>query len=580
MKPFRQKAFQMKGERGSVLDQARGRLVIVSAVFVIAYMIVGARVVDLSIIQGNFHGGADAVYAEDDRSSAEVVIRRADIVDRNGVLLARSLRTASLYADPAMIPDAEGVAKSLVGIFPDMNYGSILKKVQGNGRFVWLKRNLTPDEQQKVLYLGEPGLGFKDEDRRIYPQGELVSHLVGYSSVDGNGIAGVESSFDGFLVGGHPSLALTVDVRFQHALRRELAGAMKTFRAKGAAGIVLDVRNGEVLALVSLPDFDPHHAAEATDAQKFNTATLGTYELGSVFKVLSVAAFIDSQKNPLRKAFDAREPLKRKGSRPIRDYHAQERILSLPEVFIHSSNIGTALMAETMGTKMLKDYYERFGIIGKSPLEIPEVATSRFHEPWREVDTLSASFGHAIAVSPLQLVSAVASIVNGGEKVRPTLILNETGRQENTKTVMERVVSPQTAHRMRQLMRLNVTDGSGKKAEIPGLMVGGKTGTADKPGPGGYDRDKRLSSFVAAFPMDDPRYAVFVMLDEPHGTKETHQYATAGWVAAPVVGKVVSAIANLTGMAPDAGEDNFEGSLRQLVKSEEQIKEERHAQSH
>lgn len=580
MKPFRQKAFHIKGERGSALDQARGRLVIVSAVFVLAYVIVAARIVDLSVIQGGFKGGNIAEFAGDKNNGEDITVRRADITDRNGVLLARSLRTASLYADPSMVRDPEGVAKSLVSIFPDLNYGNVLEEIQGKGRFAWIKRNLTPDEQQQVLYLGEPGLAFKDEDRRIYPQGELTSHLVGYSSVDGNGIAGIEASFDGFLKGNNPSLSLTLDVRYQHALRRELQNAVSKYKAKGAAGIIMDVRNGEILALVSLPDFDPHHAAAAGEVQKFNKATLGTYELGSVFKVFSVAAFLDSQKDPLRKAFDAREPLKRKGARPIRDYHAQERILSLPEVFIHSSNIGTALMAETMGTKTLQDYYTHFGLIGKSSLEIPEVATSRFNTPWHDVDTLSASFGHAVAITPLQLVTGVSSIINGGEKIEPTLILNDNSHHKAANAINERVVSPQTAHRMRQLMRLNVTDGSGKKADVPGLMVGGKTGTADKPGPGGYDHDKRLSSFIAAFPIDDPHYAVFAMLDEPKGTKDTYNFATAGWVAAPVVGEIIASIANLEGMAPRAAEQNFEDTLRRFVKSEEQVREERNAQSH
>ncbi|MEM6781931.1 MAG: penicillin-binding protein 2, partial [Pseudomonadota bacterium] len=513
---------------------------------------------------------------DQNKSAKSDHVRRSDIVDRNGVLLARSLRTASLYADPSLIQEHESVAKNLSQIFPDLNYGQTLQKLQREGRFVWLKRNLTPEEQQKVLYLGEPGLGFKDEDRRMYPQAELVSHLVGYSSVDGEGIAGVEASFDKVLASENNSLALTLDVRFQHALRRELQNAVSKFKAKGAAGIIMDVRKGEVLASVSLPDFDPHKISEASDAQKFNKATLGAYELGSVFKVFSVAAYLDSQKNPMRQAFDAREPLKRRGISSINDFYAQERILSLPEVFIHSSNIGTALMAEAMGTKTLKEYYERFGLIGKSSLEIPEVATTRFHSPWQEVDTLSASFGHAIAVTPLQLVSGVASIVNGGERVEPTLIFN----QDVVAKKGERIISPKTAHRMRQLLRLNVTDGSGQSADVSGLMIGGKTGTAEKPGPGGYDRDRRLSSFVGVFPMDDPMYAVYVMIDEPKGIKETHGFATAGWTAAPTAGKVVGSIANLIGMTPEVEVSNFEGSLRQFVKTEEQIKEERRAQSH
>lgn len=577
MKYFRHKVFQMKGEKGSALDHARGRVVVISTVFMIAYIIVAARVVDLSLIQGDLQHASAENYVENDDGD-EQQVRRADIVDRNGVLLARSLKTASLYADPYLIQNPEEVARQIAKIFPDLNYGKTLEKLQGEGRFVWLKRNIAPKDQQSILYLGYPGLGFKNEDKRIYPQGELMAHLVGYSNTDGSGIAGVESSFDKLLKSEGSSLALTVDVRFQHALRRELMDAVSKFKARGAAGIVMDVRNGDVLASVSLPDFDPHHFQDASDEQLFNKATLGAYELGSVFKVFSVAAYLDSQKNPMRQAFDAREPLKRKGIKSIGDYHAQKRILSLPEVFIYSSNIGTALMAEEMGTKTLQDYYTRFGLVGKSSMEIPEVATTRFNSSWQEVDTLSASFGHAIAVTPLQVASAMASIVNGGELVEPTLIVNKD--DSNIIVKGQRTVSPQTAHRMRQLLRLNVTDGSGLQADVAGMMVGGKTGTADKPGKGGYDHNRLRSSFLAAFPMNDPQYVVFVMLDEPKGTKETHGFATAGWVAAPVVKEVVASIASLTGMTSVDAEDDFEGSLRQFVKSEEEIREERHAQSH
>lgn len=575
MKRFREKVLHMRGERGSALDLARGRIVMISAIFVIAYIVVSARVVDLSLIQGDLqNGGSELDYALDDAGGFH---HRADIVDRNGVLLARSLKTASLYADPKLVTSPEEVAAQLAEIFSDLTYGDILKKLQDDGRFVWIKRNLTPQEQQNVLYIGSPGLSFKSEDKRIYPQGSLTAHVVGYTSVDGKGIAGVESSFDKLLTESDKPLELTMDVRLQHALRRELAAAVDKYKAIGGGGVIMDVRNGEVLALTSLPDFDPHHISKLSDAQKFNKMTLGEYELGSVFKIFSVAAYLDSQKNPMRKSFDAREPLKRKGIPPIRDYHAEDRILSLPEVFVHSSNIGTALMAEQMGTQTVQNYYRDFGLVGKASLEIPEVATTGFRSDWRDVDTLSASFGHAIAVTPLQLALGTATVVNGGEQLEPTLIMNpEKPLQTHGNTVIE----PQTAHRMRQLMRLNVTKGSGGLADIPGLQVGGKTGTAEKASRGGYDRDKVISSFVAAFPMDEPRYVVLIMLDEPKGTKETHGFVTAGWNAAPAVGNVIKSTASILGMAPEIDREDVSASLVHYVKTEHEIREEANAQSH
>jgi cell division protein FtsI (penicillin-binding protein 3) len=578
MKKSRLKAFQMRGERGSALDLARGRIVILSGVFAIAFIVVAARVVDLSVIQGV---PKTPVTAEDYAAALEPQegqgIRRADIVDRNGVLLARSLKTASLYADPKMIADPERVAKDVVSALPGIKYGDVLKKLQDSSRFVWIKRNLTPQEQSDILYLGHPGLGFKSEDRRVYPQGALPVHIVGYASIDEKGLAGVEASFDKLLKQGGEPLALTLDIRLQHALRKEMLAALKKHSARGAAGIILDVENGDVLASVSLPDYDPNDFRDVSDEQRFNNVTLGLYEHGSTFKIFSVAAYIESTKNALSRSFDAREPLKAGRGRMIRDFHPQKRVLTLPEVFVHSSNIGTALMAQEMGTETLLGFYRDIGLIGRPEIEIPEAARSTLHDPWYEVDTLSASFGHAVATSPLQLAAATASIINGGTLVQPTVILNRTPEQTREKI---RVASPETAHRMRQLMRLVVTEGTGEKADVPGLGVGGKTGTAEKPGRGGYNRSSLLSSFIGVFPIDAPRYAVLVMLDEPQATKDTYGYATGGWVAAPVVKNVIAAIAVHTGMAPQDADSGMESPLRRYVRTEEQIRQERDAQTH
>ncbi len=572
---FSRKTLYMAGSRGSALDQARGRLVLISAIFVFAYLIVAARLVDVSVIQGALQRGAETFSFEEHQAPAAAA-RRADIVDRNGVLLARSLTTASLYADPALVNDAPKLARALADTFPGLSYGDLLKKLQGKGRFVWIKRNLTPDEQQKILYLGDPALSFQSEDRRLYPQAELAAHMVGYSGVDGQGLSGIEASFDKLLAKGDTPLMLTLDVRLQHALRREIATSVKKFSAAGGAGIIMDMQNGEILAAVSLPDFDPHSIPKTTDKRLFNRVSLGVYELGSTFKIFSTAAVLEKQHLPFSYQFDATTPLQI-GRFKINDYHAENRYLSIPEVFMHSSNIGSALMGRMVGTKELREFYDDLGLLNPSPVEIGEVGKPLVPSPWGEVHTITASYGHGIAVSPLQLVSAASSILNGGVVVQPTLIRDHGAGQKEKSLV--RVVSPETAHRMRQLMRLTVTDGTGGKADVAGYEVGGKTGTAEKTGGRGYDKKRLISSFLGAFPMNAPRYVVYIMIDEPQGTKDTYGYATGGWVAAPYVANVVRSMSAILGLKPQEGKPDNElvEPLRRFVKTKEQIKQEKEA---
>lgn len=568
---FARKTLYMAGSRGSALDQARGRLVLISALFVFAYLIVVARLVDVSVIQGALQRGEET-FSFEEKQSAAPVMRRADIVDRNGVLLARSLTTASLYADPALVGDAPKLAKALAQTFPDLSYGDLLKKLQSDGRFVWIKRNITPAQQQAVLYLGDPALSFQPEDRRLYPQGELTAHMVGYSGIDGQGLAGIESAFNPMLAQGQGPLMLTLDVRLQHALRREIADSVKKFSAQGGAGIIMDVQSGEVLAAVSYPDFDPNHVPKPTDKRLFNRVTLGVYELGSTFKLFSTAAAIEKKNLALGHQFDATTPLSI-GRFKINDYHAENRYLSVPEIFMHSSNIGSALMGQMVGTAGLKEFYKDLGFFDPSPVEIGEVGKPLVPSPWGEVHTLTASYGHGIAVSPMQLVSAAASILNGGVAVKPTLI-HEAGKKDKTYV---RVVSPETAHRMRQLMRLVVTDGTGKNADVTGYEVGGKTGTAEKPGSGGYSKKRLISSFLGAFPASAPQYVVYVLIDEPQGTKDTYGYATGGWVAAPAVGDVVRSMASILALKPQVPNDALVAPLRRYVKDKKSIQEERDA---
>ncbi|MCB1530977.1 MAG: penicillin-binding protein 2 [Rhodospirillales bacterium] len=578
--PFR-KTLQMTGSRRSVLDQARGRIVLVSAFFVFAYIMIAARAFDLSIIQGQAYRNLQFSSFEN-RPPEKRKQRRADIVDRNGVLLARSLKTVSLYADPALVSDPAALSKELAEIFPDLSYGSLLQKLQSNKRFVWIKRNMTPESHYRVLYLGNPGLGFREEDKRVYPQGDLAAHLVGFSNVDGKGLAGIERSFDNLLRDNGAPLALSLDVRLQHVLRRELLDAVQKHHAKGGAGIIMDVRSGEVLASVSLPDFDPHKAGEAEGENTFNRATLGVYEPGSTFKIFSTAALLETTNASLEQSFDASSPIKI-GRFRIRDYHAQNRALSVLEVFMYSSNIGSALMGEKIGTERFKKFLSDLGLMNAPEMEISEVGKPLVPSPWREVNTLTASFGHGIAVSPLQLVGAASSIVNGGILVRPTFVLSKTsrpGRKKDKNASDVRIVSPQTAHRMRQLLRLVVTDGTGKKADVPGYEVGGKTGTAEKNVNGRYDRNSLISSFFAVFPVSAPRYSIYLMVDEPKGIPETYGYATGGWVAAPPMRRVIESVVSVLGIAPEEGGEDLAAPLRRYVKSKKEIEKERKLASH
>jgi cell division protein FtsI (penicillin-binding protein 3) len=394
----------------------------------------------------------------------------------------------------------------------------------------------------------------------------MVSHIVGYTNVDGKGLSGMERSYESFLAEGQSNLVLTLDIRMQHILARELNAAIEKFSAKGGAGVIMNVNNGEILAAVSMPAFDPHSPGGPDNPSAFNKLTYGVYELGSVFKIFSTAALLETQNVAMEQKFDASKPLKR-GGFAISDYHAKERDLTLPEVFMFSSNIGSALIGEMAGTEAIKSFYRDIGLFDPLSLEIGEVGSPLVPHPWREINTLTASYGHGIAVSPLHVASAVASIVNGGVLVQPSLVLDKNKAETSRKSPSVRIVSPQTSYRMRQLMRLSVSVGTGTSADVRGYRVGGKTGTAEKIGAGGYDSKRLISSFVGAFPMDLPQYAIYVVVDEPIGTKESFGYATGGWVAAPAVGKIIASMAPIAGVEPEDldSKDEIDFPLRAYV---------------
>lgn len=573
MNPFKDTNIQFTGQKRSALDTARGRLMVLSLFFILTYIIVVARVFDLTIIQGEMKKDKDSVSFLEAAPVEEKTVHRADILDRNGVILARSLKTASLYADPVMISNPQTVAKDLVKVFPELSYGDLLQKLQSKKRFVWIKRNMTPDDQYKILYLGHPGLSFKEEERRIYPQGPLAAHIVGYTGIDNHGLGGLEAGFDKLLMDSKEPLMTTIDVRVQHALRRETANAIKQFQGVAGTGVVMNVNNGEILGAVSLPDFDPQHVSEQDKDALFNRLTLGVFEPGSTFKIFTTAAAIELSKANVGDVYDASTPIKA-GRFTISDYHAEKRPLTLAEVFMHSSNIGSVRMAEQVGTDEFRNFLKDLGLFHAPEIEIPEVGAPLVPHPWKEINTMTAAFGHGIAVSPLQLVTAASSIMNGGILIKPTLVLDKSANGHKSQGSDVRVVSEKTSHRIRQLMRLVVTDGTGGKADVAGYNVGGKTGTAEKNVGGRYEQNKLRSSFMGFFPSENPRYAVYILVDEPKGNKQSYGYATAGWVAAPAVANVIESIVAIEGIKPEES-DELGGTLAAYVKTKEQIKKER-----
>ncbi|MCR9073736.1 MAG: penicillin-binding protein 2 [Alphaproteobacteria bacterium] len=532
------KSVRLDGAAKQALEVGRNRLILAGCLITLAFAAVAGRVVELSALRDHNEPMLPTAGAD-----AALQTGRADIVDRNGLLVATSLRTPSLYADPSEVLDPARAARRLATVLTDLAVPEVEAKLRTNRRFVWLKRSLTPHEQYRVNALGIPGLHFMDEWKRIYPQSSLVAHVVGYTDVDDRGIAGVERAFDDVLRHGREPLRLSVDLRIQHIVRQELARQIGLFEAIGGTAIVLDVNTGETVAMVSLPDFDPNLAGDMSADQRFNRATLGVYEMGSTFKIFNTAMALDAGTVTLKDGYDATKPI-RISRFTINDFHGEHRWLSVPEIFKYSSNIGSVKMAMDVGTDGQKAFMGRLGMLQPMSLELPERGYPLVPSPWRPINTMTISFGHGMSVSPMHLASGVATVVNGGIK-RPTTLLKTTGR-----VVGEEVLKPDTSLAMRKLMRLVVLDGTGRNADALGYMVGGKTGTAEKAGGRGYARKSLLSSFVAAFPVHDPKYVVLVMVDEPKGQKFSQGYATGGWVAAPAVKRIVERAAPLLGVAP------------------------------
>jgi len=533
-------ALPKEGPEKELLETSRTRLMLTGVLFALAFAVIGFRLVDLTVLKG---GETRISHAH---VSPRTEATRADIVDRNGVLLARTLESEALVAYPQQVDNAAEAARKLVKVLPDLNQQEVQEKLASGRKYVRLKRQLTPDQQFAVNNLGIPGVKFETAGFRVYPKGELTSAVVGYvDAVDNKGLAGIERGLDDELKTSDDPVELSLDTRLQYILTEEIQAQITAFGAQGGMGIIADVSNGEIVALASLPDFDPNDMSRATEEGLFNRATLGTYEMGSVLKIFNTAMVLDAHVATLASSYDATAPI-RIDRFTIHDDHAKARWLNVAEIFMYSSNIGSAREAVAAGGERQKDFLSRIGLLTAPKVEIPEIGKPEWPEAWRLVNTMTIAFGHGISVSPLQMVTGVSAVVNGGVLHRATFLKHPDDYQPQG----VRVLSRQTSEDMRRLMRLVVEQGTGKFAAAPGYLVGGKTGTAEEVGRHGYARKSLLSSFVGVFPINAPRYVIMVSIDQPHANAKSMGEATGGWVAAPAVSRIVQRMAPIVGIPP------------------------------
>jgi cell division protein FtsI (penicillin-binding protein 3) len=543
--------------------QGQNRIRLLGLGFAVSFSLIAAQLVRLTVF---------SPVEGDAKSIAEAIERipRPDIVDRNGVVLATDVSVASLFVDPRKVIDVEEAVELITTTVPDINAEQLRKKLMQPGRaFVWLKRQVSPEERDAVYNLGIPGVNYVNERKRVYPQGRLAAHTVGYVDVDTKGIAGIEKYLDNagaiytasLAEPGKPVSApaeLAMDVRVQHVLVDEISQAITKFKAVAGGGIVLDIETGEIISLVSLPDFNPNSESKVITQQQQNRMLSGVFELGSVIKAVTFAMAFDYGVINMNSKYDARFPLVI-GNARINDFHAQRRVLSVPEIFTNSSNIGTAKMALDVGLERHHAFLEKVGLLDRLLTEVPETARPLLPKRWGKLVSATAAFGHGFAVQPLQGLSVVAGLLNDGKMLQPTFMRRS---KEEAEVMAKEIVKPSTAQNLRTLFRLNATEGSASKADVPGYRIGGKTGTAEKVIHGRYSKDHRLASFIGAFPMEKPRYAILIMLDEPKPTPDTYGFATSGWNAVPTAGKIIERIAPLLNIAPVLTEADREKLLK------------------
>jgi cell division protein FtsI (penicillin-binding protein 3) len=550
--PLRQRLVRslLYGRNVDRAEKARARVGFAMLAFVAVYTVIGGRLV-------MFAAGSDAHGARRTAGQDAIATARPDIVDRNGEILATDVKAPSLFGEPRRIIDKDEAIELLTATLPDLDTSEVRERLSSRKGFVWLKREITATQQQEIHRLGIPGIGFLRENKRVYPTGNEVAHLIGLVNIDNQGIAGMEKWLDsngladlhraGFATDRlQRPVELSVDLRVEHALRDELLKAKEKYHARAASGLVSNVRTGEIVAMVSVPDFDPNNPREAHDPDRINRLTTGVYEMGSTFKAFTLAMALDSGKVDLNSMWDARGPL-HYGKFAIHDDHPLGRMINMKEVFYYSSNVGAARIALSQGVEAHKAFLRKLGQLDRLRTELPESASPLVPKHWGELNTVTIAFGHGIAVAPLQAVMGIDALVNGGYLIPPTFLKRS---EQEAMALAKRVIRPETSEKMRFLMRLNAEIGTAKKADVRGYYIGGKTGTAEKVINGHYVKKRVLNAFTAILPADHPRYQLLIMLDEPQPLKETFGFITSGWNAVPTGGNVIARIAPILGIEP------------------------------
>ena len=550
--PWRQRLIRslLYGRNVDRAAKARARVGLAILLFAVIYAVLAGRLVMFAV-------GADSHGARRAGSQDAIATARPDIVDRNGEVLATDVKAPSLFGEPRRIIDKDEAIELLTATLPDLDTGEVRDRLSSKKGFVWLKREITPLQQQEIHRLGIPGIGFLRENKRVYPTGSEVAHLIGLVNIDNQGIAGMEKWLDsngladlhraGFATDRlQRPVELSVDLRVEHALRDELLKAKEKYKAKAASGLVSNVKTGEIVAMVSLPDFDPNNPREAHDPDRINRLTTGVYEMGSTFKALTLAMALDSGKASLGTMYDARGAL-HYGKFAIHDTHPLGRSISLSEVFTFSSNVGAARIALAQGVEAHKAFLRKMGQLDRLRTELPESASPIVPKRWSELNTITIAFGHGLSVAPLQAVMGINAVMNGGYLIPPTFLKRS---EEEARALAKKVIKSETSEKMRYLMRLNAEIGTAKQADVKGYYIGGKTGTSEKVVNGRYSKKQVLNSFTAIVPADNPQFQVLVMLDEPKALPETHGFITSGWNAVPTGGKVIARIAPLLGIEP------------------------------
>ncbi|MBB5073164.1 cell division protein FtsI (penicillin-binding protein 3) [Bartonella callosciuri] len=528
----------------------RPRLLFSLLCFLIVYGVIGACLISYGLEGGQIEEAKGPGVLQ--------LTARPDILDRNGRLLATDIKTYSLFSEPRRIIDVDETIELLSTVLPDLNWQETYNRLKRKSSFSWIQRGLTPMQKAQIMALGIPGIGFRTEIRRFYPSGSVVSHILGMVNVDNQGIAGMEKYIDdiGLSALRAAGLAteeslkpvqLSIDVRIQTIVHDELTKAMKRYKAVAAGAVILNIHTGEVLALASIPDFDPRNPVEALKSDRFNRMTAGTFEMGSIIKSFTTAMALDSDLFHLNSVIDASKPVQASHNYFIHDFHGRNRPLALWEVFIYSSNIGSAKEALAVGIEGHRDFLKRLGLLDRMTTELPEVAHPVVPHPWKNIHSMTISFGHGMATTPLQTAVGAAALMNGGWLIEPTFLKRT---KEQALRYAKKVLQDKTSENMRYLYKLNSDIGSGRNAKVEGYRVGGKTGTAEKVENGKYSKIKNFNSFLAAFPIENPSYVVLTIVDEPQ-PEDGQRSATAAMNAGPVLANIIRRSASFLGIKPD-----------------------------